>query len=981
MVPSLTPVGYNSARMSKGLDNQSKGAPGNGPDLDQWYRSSHFYGSNAPLLEAWYESWLEDESSVSDDWARTFNALRNGGSHEQGHLAVQEKFRQLSLRPGNQSVDTRHTDHKQASVSNLIDAYRVRGHEMAQLDPLKRARWRQVPDLDPSFHNLTDADLDREFDTGSQATPDRLKLRDIVDLYRRVYCKSIGAEYMHIVDSDKRRWVADRLELGGGHIELNAEKKIGLLERLTAAEGIEKYLHSKYVGQKRFSLEGGESLIPLLHDTIRHAGNQGVREAVIGMAHRGRLNVLVNILGKSPAELFSEFEGTISAEDPFRAGDVKYHLGYSSDVKTERGLVHVALAFNPSHLEIVDPVVAGSARARQDRRNDLEHDQVMPILIHGDAAFAGQGVIMELFQMSETRGFAVGGTLHIVINNQIGFTTSNPLDARSTVYCTAIAKMVHAPIFHVNAEDPEAVHHVMKIALDFRKAYKRDVVIDLVCYRRHGHNEADEPAATQPLMYQTIRQLPSTRENYAARLVKEKVLSTAQVQNMADQYRQKLDQGEQVAEVCEKPQKSKYIVNWSPYAGQPWDARVDTTISSKQVTQLSAALTRMPDDFEVHGRVAKIIGARSKMGAGEIPMDWGFAENMAYASLVAEGYGLRLVGQDSARGTFFHRHAIWHNQSDGRTFAPLAGVNPKVEVTIIDSLLSEEAVLGFEYGYACSEPDRLIIWEAQFGDFVNGAQVVIDQFITSGETKWGRLCGLVMFLPHGYEGQGPEHSSARLERFLQMCSAYNVQVCVPTTPAQMFHLLRRQMLRLYRKPLIVMTPKSLLRSKASTSNLSRLSAGGFQLVIDDPYFNPAQETERASVHRLVLCSGKVFYDLAEARDRSEKTEIALLRIEQLYPFPRDRVVEVLALYPNATELVWCQEEPRNQGAWYASKHKIEACKSEQHQLFYAGRRTSASPAVGYYSVHIEQQRRLVNDALSMGKGQADRNTQDMAADA
>jgi 2-oxoglutarate dehydrogenase E1 component len=764
---------------------------------------------------------------------------------------------------------------------------------------------------------------------------------------------------MHIVDSVKRSWLQQRLEGSHGIYQVTNEERVRILQLLTAAEGLERYLHTRYVGQKRFSLEGGESLIPLLHETMLHAGARGVQEIVIGMAHRGRLNVLVNILGKSPAMLFEEFEGTFKEHDPLRSGDVKYHLGFASDIKTAGGTVHMALAFNPSHLEIVDAVVVGSARARQTRRKDSKHDQVMPILIHGDAAFAGQGVVMELFQMSETRGFAVGGTLHIVVNNQVGFTISDPRDARSTPYCTAVAKMVNAPVFHVNADDPEAVHHVMKIACDFRTEFKRDVVIDLFCYRRHGHNEADEPAATQPLMYRRIRSMPTTWQKYSEQLVARGIIGADEPVAMMEDYRRHLDDGEQVADVTTQPRSNEYAANWHDFANRagPWD--VATEVAVEKIRELSERLTTLPEGFELHPRVARIIEDRRKMAAGELPVDWGFAETMAYATLIDQGTGLRLVGQDSSRGTFFHRHAILHNQQDGRTLLPLAQLREDISVAVIDSLLSEEAVLAFEYGYATAAPEILVIWEAQFGDFANAAQVVIDQFLAAGEAKWGRLCGLTLLLPHGYEGQGPEHSSARLERFMQLSANYNIQVCVPSTPAQMFHLLRRQMLQPTRKPLIVMTPKSLLRSKASSSVLQVLAEGRFQRVIGDRGPGAADEIER-----VVLCAGKVYYDLASKRDEENIRQVAVLRLEQLYPFPEEEVAGFIAEFPAATEVIWCQEEPQNQGAWYQIHHHLRACVRDGQTLSYAGRAQSPSPAVGFHAIHIEQQRALVERALT-----------------
>ncbi len=933
-------------------------------DFESLRRSSHLYGNNAPFIESYYEAWLDNPDSVPAQWAKEFSALNNGarggnGATETGHLGIQERFRQLGRLAPSSAQDIRLADHKQAGVLKLINAYRIRGHENAKLDPLGEPHRAPVPDLSLEFNDLHESDLAMEFDTGTLVAPKRMKLSDIIALCQRVYCGSIGVEYMHIVDTRKRYWLQERLEGGGGIYDVTNEERLRILQLLTAAEGLEKYLHTRYVGQKRFSLEGGDSLIPLLHETMLHAGARGVQEIVLGMAHRGRLNVLVNILGKSPGMLFAEFEGHPKDANPLRSGDVKYHLGFASDIQTPGGTVHMALAFNPSHLEIVDPVVAGSVRARQDRRNDTGHDQVMPILIHGDAAFAGQGVVMELFQMSEIRGFAVGGTLHIVINNQVGFTTSDLRDARSTLYCTAIAKMVHAPIFHVNADDPEAVHHVMKIACDFRTQFKRDVVIDLFCYRRHGHNEADEPAATQPLMYDKIRKLKTTRKKYANHLVKAGLISADEPNQMMGHYREHLDRGDQVADVITEPRTNEYAANWHEFSHVEEPCDIDTSVALDTIRQLSDRLTTLPAEFELHPRVQRIIEDRKLMAAGKIPVDWGFAETMAYATLIDQGSNLRLVGQDSARGTFFHRHAVLHNQRNGDTILPLARLRPEARVSVIDSLLSEEAVMGFEYGYATAAPETLVIWEGQFGDFANSAQVVIDQFLTSGEAKWGRLCGLTLLLPHGYEGQGPEHSSARLERFLQLCSNHNIQVCIPSTPAQMFHLLRRQVLQPIRKPLIVLSPKSLLRSKASTSTLEVLSEGRFQRVIGDR--GPG---EAGKIKRVVLCSGKVYYDIAQKRDAENKGEVAVMRLEQLYPFPQQEVITFIKEFPSATELVWCQEEPQNQGAWYQIHHHLEACAADRLELKYAGRSPSASPAVGYYSAHLEQQQALVEQALS-----------------
>jgi 2-oxoglutarate dehydrogenase E1 component len=927
-------------------------------NLQDLYKSSHLSGSNAAFIEAYYEDWLDDQDSVPPQWAELFSTLQDDAASDTGHLDVQEKFRQLGRLPSSVTSATEDSQYKEANVVKLITAYRIRGHEVANLNPLGEPHHAPVDDLVPAFHDLGPEDLDRSFDTAALFAPDRMKLRDIISLCERVYCGSIGVESVQISYTTKRRWLQKRLESGGGVYRVNDSERLRILQLLTAAEGLEKYLHTRYVGQKRFSLEGGDSLIPLLHETVLHAGEQGVEEVVMGMAHRGRLNVLVNILGKSPAMLFAEFEGNLKEQNPLRSGDVKYHLGFASDIQTPGGPVHMAMAFNPSHLEIVDPVVLGSARARQVRRKDTNHDKVMPILIHGDASFSGQGVIMELFQMSETRGFAVGGTLHIVVNNQIGFTTSNPDDLRSTLYCTTIAKMVHAPIFHVNGDDPEAVHHVMKIACDFRTRFKRDVVIDLVCYRRHGHNEADEPAVTQPLMYKKIRSMKTTRQKYADHLLERGLIEQDSAQKLMDEYREHLDRGDQVADVETEPRTNEYAAKWHSFDHVDKPCDVDTSVPLDTLRKLSDQLLQLPPGFTLHNRVKRIMDDRRNMASGDLPLDWGFAETMAYATLIEQGKRLRLVGQDAGRGTFFHRHAVLHNQEDADTYTPLAQINPGLSVSVIDSLLSEEAVLGFEYGYATAAPETLVIWEGQFGDFANGAQVVIDQFITSGEAKWGRLCGLTLFLPHGYEGQGPEHSSARLERFLQLCANHNIQVCVPSTPAQMFHLLRRQMMQPTRKPLVVMTPKSLLRSKAATSALEVLSQGNFQQVIGDR--GPGDASE---IKRVVFCSGKVYYELAEKRDAENIRSVAVMRAEQLYPFPEADLRGFVNEFPNATEVVWCQEEPQNQGAWYQIRHHLQACISDQHSLKYVGRSHSASPAVGYYTRHLEEQRLLVNEAI------------------
>jgi len=906
-------------------------------------------GANAAFVESIYRRYQSDPAAVDTDWREYFEALERQDRAPAPRPRAGEGplYEPLVLEASS----------KQAAVLRLINAHRFRGHQAANLDPLGLQPPEQLAELDPEFHGLTEADLGTVFNTGSLAGPRELTLAEISALMCRIYCGTVGSEYMHIVDTDQKRWLQQRIESVQGRFDPDPVVRERLFERLTAAEALERYLHNRYVGQKRFSLEGGESLIPMLDALIQRAGAGTVREVILGMAHRGRLNVLVNILGKSPAELFMEFEGSHSSGG--RSGDVKYHLGYSSDVETPAGPLHLALAFNPSHLEIINPVVQGSVKARQQRRGDSEGNEVLPVLIHGDAAFAGQGVVMESLNMSMTRGFSTGGTVHIVINNQIGFTTSVARDARSTRYCTDVAKMVDAPIFHVNGDDPEAVLFATRTALDFRMTFHKDVIIDLVCYRRHGHNEADEPSVTQPVMYRTIKDHPTARELYARKLVEAGVVSADTPQRLVDEYRARLDRGEVVALDITRSKENRFAVNWAPFRGMRRQDDWETGVPLDTLTGLAARLQELPRGFKLHPRVAKIMDDRRKMAAGALAADWGFAETMAYATLLAQGYRVRLCGQDSGRGTFFHRHAVLYNQKDGKDFRPLKGVPAEPGMfAVIDSLLSEAAVLGFELGYATAEPNALVIWEGQFGDFVNGAQVVIDQFISSGETKWDRLNGLVMLLPHGLEGQGPEHSSARLERFLQLCAEYNMQVCVPTTPGQMFHMLRRQMLRPMRKPLVVMSPKSLLRHRLSVSALEEFTAGGFRTVIGE-----TDGLDEAEVRRIVMCTGRVYFDLLERRRAEKDNSVAIVRIEQLYPFPRERLSNELNRYPNAREVIWCQEEPRNQGCWYQSRHHLSACIRDDQVLHYAGRKASASPASGYHSAHVEQLQALVEQAL------------------
>ncbi|KFN50871.1 2-oxoglutarate dehydrogenase E1 component [Arenimonas composti] len=924
--------------------------------IKQFKQTSQLAGGNAAFIEDLYEQYLVDPDSVPAQWKTYFDGFRGREAGDVPHSAVMANV-QAAAKAGGGSLDDE-SARRQTAVGKLVTAYRSRGHLAAKLDPLGMAPNLAPPDLTPAGHGLSDADLDREFAVDTRFGKPKFKLRELLATLQATYSGSIGAEFMHIADATQRHWMQARLESAAGRFAFSADERLRLLERLTAAEGLERYLHTKYVGQKRFSLEGGDALIPLMDVLVRRGGSAGVKDVVIGMAHRGRLNVLVNTLGKPPQKLFAEFEGKFDhVDDPAHSGDVKYHMGFSADVSTPGGPVHLALAFNPSHLEIVDPVVAGSVRARQMRREDSARQQVMPVLIHGDAAFAGQGVVMELFQMSQARGFAVGGTVHIVVNNQVGFTTSRPDDARSTLYATDPAKIIGAPVLHVNGDDPEAVAFCAQLAFDFRREFNRDIVIDLVCYRRHGHNEADEPAATQPLMYRNIRARKTTRELYADRLVADGVLDAAATKAMVDGYRDKLDKGDLTTELA-KVGPDPYAVDWSSWLHGTLADAVATGVERERLDALARRINTLPDGLKLHPRVAKIYDDRRRMAAGELAMDWGFAENLAYATLIEEGMKLRLVGQDAGRGTFFHRHAVLHDQDSGESHMPLRELvgNPE-HVMVIDSLLSEEAVMAFEYGYSTAEPTTLNIWEGQFGDFANGAQVVIDQFITSGESKWNRLCGLVLFLPHGYEGQGPEHSSARLERFLQLCALDNIQVCTPTTPAQMFHMLRRQMLRATRKPLVVMTPKSMLRHKLSVSALDELAGGEFRTLIPDSV------CKAKKARRVVVCGGKVYYDLVEAIEARGIDDVAIVRVEQLYPFPRDLLAAELKRFAPAKEVVWCQEEPMNQGAWYQIRHHLDFCLGKGQSLSYAGRARSAAPAAGHLNTHNAELAKLLDDAL------------------
>jgi 2-oxoglutarate dehydrogenase E1 component len=946
--------------------------------MQEYRANSHLFGGNAPYVEEMYEAYLDNPGSVSENWRSYFDALQHlpavDGSDERdvAHAPVVESFAQRAKANalGNRasSADLA-IARKQVHVQSLIAAYRFLGSRWADLDPLKRQERPKIPELEPAFYDLSEADMDISFSATNTyfSTAEQMTLRQIVQALRETYCGSIGAEYMHVTQPIEKRWWQERLEAIRSKPHFSADQKKHILDQLTAAEGLERYLHTKYVGQKRFSLEGGESFIASMDELVQRAGVKGVQEIVIGMAHRGRLNVLVNTLGKTPAELFSEFDHT--APENLPSGDVKYHQGFSSDVTTPGGPVHLSLAFNPSHLEIVNPVVEGSVKARLDRRGDAKGQSVLPIIVHGDAAFAGQGVVMETLALAQTRGYFTGGTVHLVINNQIGFTTSDPRDTRSTLYCTDVVKMVEAPVLHVNGDDPEAVVLATQMALDYRQEFSKDVVVDIVCYRKLGHNEQDTPALTQPLMYKKIAQHPGTRKMYADKLVAQGVLPSEGPDALVKAFRAAMDEGKNAYSPVLTNYKSKFAVDWAPFLGKKWTDAADTALPLAEIKRLAERITALPKNFKVHPLVEKVLADRAAMGRGEMNVDWGMGEHLAFASLVASGYAVRLSGEDCGRGTFTHRHSVLHDQNrekwDEGTYTPLKHVaEGQAPFVVIDSLLSEEAVLGFEYGYASAEPNTLVIWEAQFGDFANGAQVVIDQFIASGEVKWGRANGLTLMLPHGYEGQGPEHSSARLERFMQLAADNNMQIVQPTSASQIFHVLRRQMVRMFRKPLVILTPKSLLRAKDAASPLSEFTRGEFRTVIGPS--NPDIEPDK--VKRVIACSGKVAYDLRKRRDAKKQNDTAIVLVEQLYPFPHKAFAAELKKYPNATEIVWCQDEPQNQGAWFFVQHYIHENMLDGQKLGYAGRPASASPAVGYAHLHQEQLKSLLDQAFGKLKG-------------
>jgi 2-oxoglutarate dehydrogenase E1 component len=948
--------------------------------LKAFQSNSYLFGGNAPYVEELYESYLNNPGSVPEHWREYFDNLQivpasdgNPQTRDVAHAPIVQSFaeraKEGTLQPRVMGGDAG-TAHMQVYVQSLVAAYRFLGTRWADLDPLKRQERPAIPELEPAFYDFTEGDHAHIFSAANTYFGfDQAPLRDIVRALRETYCGTIGAEFMYITDPAQKRWLQERLESTRSRPDFSPDKRKRILERITAAEGLEKYLHTRYVGQKRFSLEGGESFIASMDELIQRAGSQGMQEIVIGMAHRGRLNVLVNTMGKMPKGLFAEFEG--HHVDDLPSGDVKYHQGFSSDISTPGGPVHISLAFNPSHLEIVNPVVEGSCKARMERRGDKDGSEVLPVIVHGDAAFAGQGVVMETLNMAQTRGYGTFGTVHIVINNQIGFTTSDPRDSRSTTYCSDVVKMVEAPVLHVNGDDPEAVVFATQIALDFRQEFRRDVVVDIVCFRKLGHNEQDTPSVTQPLMYKKIAQHPGTRKLYADKLVTQGLITADYADEMVKRFRAAMDEGKHSFDPVLSNFKSKYAVDWMPFLNRKWTDSADTSVPKAELKRIASRITTMPSDLTLHPLVEKVMGDRRAMAAGDLPLDWGMGEHLAFATLLSSGYGVRLSGQDSGRGTFTHRHSVLHDQKrekwDGGAYVPLQNVaDNQGPFTVIDSVLSEEAVLAFEYGYATAEPNTLVIWEAQFGDFVNGAQVVIDQFISSGETKWGRVSGLTLMLPHGYEGQGPEHSSARLERFLQLCAEHNMQVCQPTTPAQIFHLLRRQMIRLFRKPLVIMTPKSLLRNKEAVSTLDEVAKGPFHTIIGET----DSKIDPRKVRRVVVCTGKVYFDLLLARRERELDDVALVRVEQIYPFAHKAFDAELKKYPNATNLVWCQDEPQNQGAWFYMEHHLSEALREGQKLSYAGRAPSASPAVGYYDKHYAQQKELIAAAFGESRPRA-----------
>ena len=956
-------------------------------DLDLTFLSA----ANATFIAEMNAAWRRDPSAVDRRWADYFerlNALGDSSAEiDQGPSWARNGSRIVGATDPADSVNAvaaghaagRHMnadDMRAATLDSLravmlIRAYRIRGHLLADLDPLSLETKPLHPELDPATYGFTDIDWDRPIFINYVLGLETATLREIVETLRKTYCSTIGVEFMHIQDPAQKAWIQERIEAIGNRTDFTKRGKKAIYERLVDAEEFEKYLHKKYTGTKRFGMDGGEAMIPAIEQILKRGSQLGLGEIVLGMAHRGRLNMLHNVFSKPFRAIISEFLGNpANPEDAGGSGDVKYHMGASSDREFDGKTVHLSMAPNPSHLEIVDPVVVGRVRAKQHQRNDDDRREVVGILLHGDAAFAGQGVVGETFAFSALRGYRTGGTIHIIVNNQIGFTTS-PHYSRSSPYPTDVAKMVMAPIFHVNGDDPEAVVHAARIAIEFRQAFGTDVVLDMFCYRRFGHNEGDEPMFTQPLMYKTIGKHPTTSTIYADKLVAEGIMTKAEAQAVVDERIAYLD-AEFEAGTSYRPNKADWLEgSWSGMrTAHGVERRGETAVDIDILRQIGESMTTVPEHMTLNPKLTRIVEARAARIRDGEGLDWATAEHLAFGSLLLEGDIVRLSGQDSCRGTFSQRHAVLVDQATEERYAPLAYLAPdQAAFEVIDSPLSEASVMGFEYGFSQAEPNALVMWEAQFGDFANGAQVVIDQFISSGEAKWLRMNALVLLLPHGYEGQGPEHSSARLERYLQLCAEDNMQVVNCTTPANYFHVLRRQLRRDFRKPLVIMTPKSLLRHKGCVSSLADMGPGtSFHRVLDER----DTQVKSGKAKRIVMCSGKVYYDLAAARDEAEMWDTEIIRVEQLYPFPTRAVTEVLEQTPNAT-MVWCQEEPRNMGGWTFVRDFIEEAMqtvgAKQQRLIYAGREAAASPATGTLGRHKREQAQLVTDALGLSVDQ------------
>ncbi|MBV52843.1 MAG: 2-oxoglutarate dehydrogenase E1 component [Coxiellaceae bacterium] len=924
------------------------------------FDQSSFLSGENDYMESLYEDFLQDPSSVTNEWRQYFDSIGSSAVPDVSHQTIRENL----IRSARHSLPVMVSDASegQERVDALIRAFRHYGHFQANLDPLGlNAYYKPDPRLTLEYHNLGHVNSSQTYLSRGVLPGEEASLSAIFSALQQIYCQSVGVELMHIDSEAEQQWLLNKIEDPNLQAGFEDEQSVEILDALSVAEGFEKYLDVKYPGQKRFSIEGLETVIPMLNDLANQAKKGGFEEVKIGMAHRGRLNVLVNVLGQPPQSLYQIFDGNIDHGN--LSGDVKYHQGYSSDVVTPSGPIHFSMMFNPSHLEFVNPVAMGAARAKQDCFNHkVQTDYALLVLLHGDAAFVGQGIVTESLNMSKTRAYDIGGTIHIITNNQVGFTTHNPHDSRSSFYCTGPAKSIEAPIFHVNADDPVMAVKIMRLALEYRLKFEKDVVVDLIGFRRHGHQEVDEPRVTQPLMYHAVDRHPGVRALFADSLMKKQIVSQAALDQKHDAIRERLDHGESMVQTVPNRSSNDFEINWAPYFHQDWSVFADTTVIEEDLQDLGKRLSTVPENCDLHRNVKKILLARQKMAQGEMMLDWGMAETLAYATLLKDGFGVRLVGEDARRGTFFHRHATLFDQHTGTEHTPLAQIAKQYNTpfTNCDSVLSETGALGFEYGYSMTNPKTLVLWEAQFGDFANVAQVIIDQFIASAWQKWQRLSGLVMLLPHGYEGMGPEHSSARLERYLQLAAQENIQVCVPTTPAQIFHLLRRQMIRSYRVPLIVMTPKSLLRHKLAVSPLEDLSHSQFC-----PVLSEIDDIDSSCVTRVIACSGKVYYELLEKRREHQLNHIAIIRIEQLYPFPYDAVKTILASYSNATELEWCQEEPKNQGAWFLIRSRLEKFLPSSMHLMYSCRVPMAAPSAGHTSMFKKHQAEVISRALSL----------------